>query len=196
MMQFKTMSDDEFKKYNNLLNEYKNEREVLKENYHKNSKKLTSKIYELEHIVTKENGIRNKKGKYWIDYKADQIFKEHESGMSIENIANKFETTNQSVKNVIESKYRFINRMKLRDYFKKTNGLINDSLQMDVLFFWNILTASKYKNKGINTLADFYKNINNLTKSEITKVESAVVNAQRVFKYWEEQKNKEWRYNG
>jgi len=195
-MQFKTMSDDEFKKYNNLLNEYKNEREVLKENYHKNSKKLTSKIYELEHIVTKENGIRNKKGKYWIDYKADQIFKEHESGMSIENIANKFETTNQSVKNVIESKYRFINRMKLRDYFKKTNGLINDSLQIDVLFFWNILTASKYKNKGINTLADFYKNINNLTKSEITKVESAVVNAQRVFKYWEEQKNKEWRYNG
>ena len=196
MSQFKTMPDDEFKKYNNLLNEYKNEREIVKKNYYERSKILTSKIYELEHIITKENGIRNKKGKYWIDYKASEIFKDYESGMSIENIADKFETTIQSVKNVIENKYRFINRMKLRNYFKKTNGLINDSLEIDVLFYWNIVTATKYKNKGINTLADFYKNMKNLTKHEIKKIESQIESAKHTFEYWERQKQKEWRYNG
>ena len=197
MSEFKTIEDNKLNEYKTLLNNYKNEREILKENYHRKSKALTSKIHEIEHIITKEDGIRNKRGKYWVDYKQEQIFKLHEAEMPIEDIAKKYDTTIQSVKNAIESKYRFINRMKLRDYFKKTNGLINDSLEMDVLFFWNILSASRYKNKGINTLADYYKNTTNLTKSEINKVESAVANAQRVFKYWKEKDSKkDWSYYG
>lgn len=196
MTQFKTITDDEYDKYKSLLNNYKDEREMLKKNYHTKSKALTSKIYEIEHIITKEDGIRNKRGKYWVDYKASEIFKEYESGMSIENIVNKFETTKESIRNVIERKYRHINRMKLRNYFIKTNGIINDGLEIEVLFYWNILTANKYKNKGIHTLADFYKNIKNLTKHEIKKIESQIESAKHTFEYWERQKQKEWRYNG
>jgi len=196
MSEFKTISDNKLIEYKNLLENYKHEREIVKQKYHERSKILTSKIHDIEHIITKEDGIRNKRGKYWLDYKASEIFKEHESGMSIENIADKFETTKESVKNVIERKYRFINRMKLRNYFKKTNGLINDSLEIDVLFYWNIVTATKYKNKGINTLADFYKNMKNLTKHEIKKIESQIESAKHNFEYWERQKQKKWRYNG
>src|SRR5210317_977406 len=196
MSEFKTISDNKLIKYKNLLENYKHEREIVKQKYHERSKILTSKIHDIEHIITKEDGIRNKRGKYWLDYKASEIFKEYESGMSIENIADKFETTKESVKNVIERKYRFINRMKLRNYFKKTNGLINDSLEIDVLFYWNIVTATKYKNKGINTLADFYKNMKNLTKHEIKKIESQIESAKHTFEYWERQKQKKWRYNG
>ena len=93
MAEIKTISDSEFNNYKNLLEEYKTEREILKQNYHDRSKILTSKIHELEHIITKEDGIRNKRGKYWIDYKKEEIFKLYERGESIKNIANKFETT-------------------------------------------------------------------------------------------------------
>lgn len=196
MSEFKTIEDYKLKEYKTLLNDYKHEREILKQKYHERSKILTSKINDIEHIITKEDGIRNKRGKYWIDYKKEEIFKLYESGIKVENIAEKFETTIQSVKNAIENKYRHINRMKLYDYFKKTNGIVNDGLEIDVLFYWNIITANKYKNKGINTLADFYKNMKNLTKHEIKKIESQIESAQYFFKYWEEEKNKEWRYNG
>ena len=196
MAEIKTISDSEFNNYKNLLEEYKTEREILKQNYHDRSKILTSKIHELEHIITKEDGIRNKRGKYWIDYKKEEIFKLYERGESIKNIANKFETTETSVIRAIEDKCWYIKRIDLREHLLKTDGIVNDSLPLDTLFYRHIFESYIYKDKKILTVGDFYKNINSLNKREIKKVENEISNVEFWYEYWKEKQNKEWRYHG
>lgn len=197
MNEFKTISNNELNKYKTLLNNYKNERETLKENYHKKSKSLTSKIHELEHIIIKEDGIRNKRGKYWVQYKKMQILKLYESGEKIENIANKFDTTKQSVINSIEDICWHKKRIELRKHLLKTDGNINDSLPLDILFYRNIFQSHIYKDKGILNVGDFYKNIKNLNKREIKKVENEISSVQSMYKYWKENDSKkDWSYCG
>jgi hypothetical protein len=196
MSEFKTISDSEFNNYKNLLEEYKTEREIVKQNYHDRSKILTSKIHDIEHIITKEDGIRNKRGKYWIDYKKEQIFKLYKSGELIENIANKFQTTKQSIINAIEDKYWYEKRIELRKHLLKTDGIVNDSLPLDTLFYRHIFQSHIYKDKKILTVGDFYKNINSLNKREIKKVENEISDVEFWYQYWKEKQNKEWRYHG
>lgn len=196
MSEFKTIEDYKLKEYKTLLNDYKHEREILKQKYHERSKILTSKIHEIEHIITKEDGIRNKRGKYWIDYKKEQIFKLYKSEELIENIANKFQTTKQSIIKAIEDKYWYEKRIELRKHLLKTDGIVNDSLPLDTLFYRHIFQSHIYKDKGILTVGDFYKNINILNKREIKKVQNEISDVEFWYQYWKEKQNKEWRYNG
>lgn len=196
MEQIKTISDSKLNEYKSLLEDYKYERNKLKEKYHEQSKVLTSKIHDIEHIITKEDGIRNKRGKYWIDYKKEQILKLYKSGELIENIANKFQTTKQSIINAIEDKYWYEKKIELRKHFLKTDGIVNDSLPLDTLFYRHFFQSLIYKDKGILTVGDFYKNKNILNKREIKKVENEISNVEFWYQYWKEQKDKEWRYHG
>lgn len=196
MEQIKTISDSKLNEYKSLLEDYKYERNKLKEKYHEQSKVLTSKIHDIEHIITKEDGIRNKRGKYWIDYKKEQILKLYKSGELIENIANKFQTTKQSIINAIEDKYWYEKKIELRKHFLKTDGIVNDSLPLDALFYRHFFQSLIYKDKGILTVGDFYKNKNILNKREIKKVENEISNVEFWYQYWKEQKDKEWRYHG
>jgi len=197
MSEFKTIEDYKLKEYKTLLNDYKHEREILKQKYHERSKILTSKIHDIEHIITKEDGIRNKRGKYWIDYKKEQIFKLYKSKELIENIANKFQTTKQSIINAIEDKYWYEKRIELRKHLFKTDGIINDSLRLDTLFYRHIFQSHIYKDKGIINIGDFYKNINNLNKREIKKVENEISSVESIYKYWKENNSKkDWSYYG
>ena len=197
MSEFKTIEDTKFNEYKTLLNDYKCEREKLKENYHNRSKILTSKIHEIEHILTKEDGIRNKRGQYWVQYKKMQILKLYKAGENIENIANKFETTKQSIIKAIEDISWYEKRIELREHLFKTDGIINDSLRLDALFYRHIFQSHIYKDKGIINVGDFYKNINNLNKREIKKVENEISSVESIYKYWKENDSKkDWSYYG
>lgn len=157
MIELLTIPDKEYQQLNTKLEEYKAERKELEEAYRARSKDLTKEIHAIEDRIKRDKRIRERRGPEYMQYRNKQMFEMHKNGISYENIAQEFEISKLTVKNIIERQIRFINIIKLKEHLKKTEGIVNDTLPIEVLMWHASREMTALNKHNIKTVGDYYK---------------------------------------
>lgn len=157
MIELLTIPEKEYQELNKLLEEYKTEREQLEEAYRARSKDLTKEIHAIEDRIKRDKRIRERRGPEYMQYRNKQMFEMHSNGTSYEDLAQEFKISKLTVKNIIERQIRFINIIKLKEHLKKTEGIVNDTLPIEVLMWHASREMTALNRHNIKTVGDYYK---------------------------------------
>ena len=157
MIELLTIPEKEYQQLNTKLEEYKAERKELEEAYRARSKDLTKEIHAIEDRIKRDKRIRERRGPEYMQYRNKQMFEMHKNGTSYEDLAQEFKISKLTVKNIIERQIRFINIIKLKEHLKKTEGIVNDTLPIEVLMWHASREMTALNRHNIKTVGDYYK---------------------------------------
>jgi len=157
MIELLTIPDKEYQQLNTKLEEYKAERKELEEAYRARSKDLTKEIHAIEDRIKRDKRIRERRGPEYMQYRNKQMFEMHKNGTSYEDLAQEFKISKLTVKNIIERIIRFENIIKLKEHLKKTEGIVNDTLPIEVLMWHASREMTALNRHNIKTVGDYYK---------------------------------------
>jgi lambda repressor-like predicted transcriptional regulator len=157
MIELLKIPEKEYQKLNQALEQYKTEREQLEEAYRARSKELTKEIHKIEDRIARDKRIRERRGPEYMQYRNKQMFEMHKNGTSYENLAQEFKISKLTVKNIIERIIRFENIIKLKEHLKKTEGIVNDTLPIEVLMWHASREMTALNRHNIKTVGDYYK---------------------------------------
>ena len=157
MIELLTIPDKEYQQLNTKLEEYKAERKELEEAYRARSKDLTKEIHAIEDRIKRDKRIRERRGPEYMQYRNKQMFEMHKNGTSYEDLAQEFKISKLTVKNIIERIIRFENIIKLKEHLKKTKGIVNDTLPIEVLMWHASREMTALNRHNIKTVGDYYK---------------------------------------
>ena len=191
MKELLTISDKEYQKLNKLLEEYKAERKSLEEAYRARSKDLTKEIHAIEDRIKRDKRIRERRGPEYMQYRNKKMYDMYNNGKSYEDLATEFEISKLTVKNIIERIIRFENIIKLKEHLKKTEGIVNDTLPIEVLMWHASREMTALNRHNIKTVGDYYKMKNKvkLKNSVMDAVEHEIEWASK--RYFNDLKRKE-----
>ena len=157
MIELLTIPDKEYQQLNTKLEEYKAERKELEDAYRARSKDLTKEIHAIEDRIKRDKRIRERRGPEYMQYRNKQMFEMHKNGTSYEDLAQEFKISKLTVKNIIERIIRFENIIKLKEHLKKTEGIVNDTLPIEVLMWHASREMTALNRHNIKTVGDYYK---------------------------------------
>ena len=157
MIELLTIPEKEYQQLNTKLEEYKAKRKELEEAYRARSKDLTKEIHAIEDRIKRDKRIRERRGPEYMQYRNKQMFEMHNNGTSYEDLAQEFKISKLTVKNIIERQIRFINIIKLKEHLKKTEGIVNDTLPIEVLMWHASREMTALNKHNIKTVGDYYK---------------------------------------
>jgi DNA-binding CsgD family transcriptional regulator len=157
MIELLTIPEKEYQQLNTKLEEYKTERKELEEAYRARSKDLTKEIHAIEDRIKRDKRIRERRGPEYMQYRNKQMFEMYKNGTSYEDLAQEFKISKLTVKNIIERIIRFENIIKLKEHLKKTEGIVNDTLPIEVLMWHASREMTALNRHNIKTVGDYYK---------------------------------------
>ena len=146
MIELLTIPEKEYQQLNKRLEEYQAERTELEARYRTRSKELTKEIHAIEDRIKRDKRIRERRGPEYMQYRNKQMFEMYKNGTSYEDLAQEFKISKLTVKNIIERQIRFINIIKLKEHLNKTEGIVNDTLPIEVLM-WHAIRVMTALNK-------------------------------------------------
>jgi transposase len=92
-----------------------------------------------------------------MQYRNKQMLEMHENGTSYEDIAQEFNITTSTVRNKVERMIRIGHMITLKQHLKKTEGVVNDTLPLEVLMYGAIRVMTALNKYNIKTVGDYYK---------------------------------------
>jgi len=157
MIELLTIPEKEYQQLNNKLEEYQAERKELEERYRTRSKELTKEIHEIQDRIARDKRIRERRGPEYMQYRNAKMLKMYENGASYEDMAKEFEIAVSTVKNKVERMIRIGHMITLKQHLKETEGVVNDTLPLEVLMYGSTRAMNALNQHHIKTVGDYYK---------------------------------------
>ena len=157
MIELLTIPEKEYQQLNKRLEEYKAERKELEDAYRARSKELTKEIHAIEDRIKRDKRIRERRGPEYMQYRNAKMLEMYESGASYEDIAKEFKIAVSTVKNKVERMIRIGHMITLKQHLKETEGVVNDTLPLEVLMYGSTRAMSALNKHNIKTVGDYYK---------------------------------------
>ena len=157
MIELLTIPEKEYQQLNKRLQEYQAERKALEERYRTRSKELTKEIHEIQDRIARDKRIRERRGPEYMQYRNAKMLEMYENGASYEDMAKEFEIAVSTVKNKVERMIRIGHMITLKQHLKETEGVVNDTLPLEVLMYGATRAMSALNKHHIKTVGDYYK---------------------------------------
>ena len=157
MIELLTIPEKEYQQLNKRLEEYKAERKELEDAYRTRSKELTKEIHAIEDRIKRDKRIRERRGPEYMQYRNAKMLKMYEGGASYEEIAKEFEISKLTVRHQVERMIRIGHMITLKQHLKATEGVVNDTLPLEVLMYGSTRAMSALNKHNIKTVGDYYK---------------------------------------
>ena len=157
MIELLTIPEEEYQQLNQLLEEYKSERKELEERYRTRSKELTKEIHEIQDRIARDKRIRERRGPEYMQYRNAKMLEMYEGGASYEEIVKEFEISKLTVRHQVERMIRIGHMITLKQHLKETEGVVNDTLPLEVLMYGSTRAMSALNKHNIKTVGDYYK---------------------------------------
>ena len=157
MIELLTIPEKEYQQLNKRLQEYQAERKALEERYRTRSKELTKEIHEIQDRIARDKRIRERRGPEYMQYRNAKMLEMYENGASYEDIAKEFEIAVSTVKNKVERMIRIGHMITLKQHLKETEGVVNDTLPLEVLMYGSTRAMNALNKHHIKTVGDYYK---------------------------------------
>ena len=157
MIELLTIPEKEYQQLNKRLQEYQAERKALEERYRTRSKELTKEIHEIQDRIARDKRIRERRGPEYMQYRNAKMLEMYENGASYEDMAKEFEIAVSTVKNKVERMIRIGHMITLKQHLKETEGVVNDTLPLEVLMYGSTRAMNALNQHHIKTVGDYYK---------------------------------------
>ena len=157
MIELLTIPEKEYQQLNKRLEEYQAERTELQERYITRSKELTKEIHAIQDRIARDKRIRERRGPEYMQYRYKKMLEMYNNGTSYEDIAKEFHIATSTVRYNVERMIRIGHRITLKQHLKKTEGVVNDTLPLEVLMYGAIRVMTALNKHNIKTVGDYYK---------------------------------------
>jgi DNA-binding CsgD family transcriptional regulator len=157
MIELLTIPEKEYQQLNKRLEEYKAERKELEDAYRTRSKELTKEIHAIEDRIARDKRIRERRGPEYMQYRNAKMLEMYENGASYEEIAKEFKISKLTVRHQVERMIRIGHMITLKQHLKATEGVVNDTLPLEVLMYGSTRAMSALNKHNIKTVGDYYK---------------------------------------
>ena len=157
MIELLTIPEKEYQQLNKRLEEYQAERTELEERYRTRSKELTKEIHAIQDRIARDKRIRERRGPEYMQYRYKKMLEMYNNGTSYEDIAKEFHIATSTVRYNVERMIRIGHRITLKQHLKKTKGVVNDTLPLEVLMYGAIRVMTALNKHNIKTVGDYYK---------------------------------------
>ena len=157
MIELLTIPEKEYQQLNKRLQEYQAERKALEERYRTRSKELTKEIHEIQDRIARDKRIRERRGPEYMQYRNAKMLEMYEGGASYEEIAKEFEISKLTVRHQVERMIRIGHMITLKQHLKETEGVVNDTLPLEVLMYGATRAMNALNKHHIKTVGDYYK---------------------------------------
>ena len=157
MIELLTIPEKEYQHLNKKLEAYQAERTELEERYRTRSKELTKEIHAIQDRIARDKRIRERRGPEYMQYRYKKMLEMYNNGTSYEDIAKEFHIATSTVRYNVERMIRIGHRITLKQHLKKTKGVVNDTLPLEVLMYGAIRVMTALNKHNIKTVGDYYK---------------------------------------
>ena len=157
MIELLTIPEKEYQQLNKKLEAYQAERTELEERYRTRSKELTKEIHAIQDRIARDKRIRERRGPEYMQYRYKKMLEMYNNGTSYEDIAKEFHIATSTVRYNVERMIRIGHRITLKQHLKKTKGVVNDTLPLEVLMYGAIRVMTALNKHNIKTVGDYYK---------------------------------------
>ena len=157
MIELLTIPEKEYQQLNKRLEEYQAERTELEERYRTRSKELTKEIHAIQDRIARDKRIRERRGPEYMQYRHNKMLEMYNNGTSYEDIAKEFHIATSTVRYNVERMISIGHRMTLKQHLKKTEGVVNDTLPLEVLMYGATRAMNALNKHHIKTVGDYYK---------------------------------------
>jgi transposase len=157
MIELLTIPEKEYQQLNKRLEEYKAERKELEDAYRTRSKELTKEIHAIEDRIARDKRIRERRGPEYMQYRNAKMLEMYKNGTSYEEIAKEFKISKLTVRHQVERMICIGHMITLKQHLKATEGVVNDTLPLEVLMYGSTRAMSALNKHNIKTVGDYYK---------------------------------------